>query len=417
MLLVGDATYDPKGNLLVPTPGVPTYLGWTRYMGETAIDDWFVQIVGTDALGDLYLGRLPARNKNQAQIMKDKIISYEEGPKDEPWRKKLLLVSDDQEPIFEQMNETIAGLIPADYTLVRGYLAEFEIPPAIPQDLTDLIIAEINGDPTEKTGVLIVNYAGHGSTQHWAHERIFSTTHIPRLSNDQRLPVMVLMTCLNGYFVMPTIRSLVEEMLLANGAGAVAAFASTGMTIAQAQNLLDQGFMEAVFQTGITRLGEATYAAKETLLGNTTDEQDTANSFSLMGDPAMTLGVNLPQSPAPIAAGGGGGGGGGCFVASAAYESFLDEHVKSLRAFRDQWLLTSPIGKYLVKTYYTLSPSAAQWLKDHHNTRALTRIALMPLVAIAKIELNRTFTICLVLLLLITPLAWTHWLTRRRKAY
>jgi hypothetical protein len=296
VVLVGDATYDPKGNLFVPGPTVPTYLGWTRYMGETAIDDWFCQIVGPDALGDLYLGRLPARNKNQAQIMTGKIISYEEAPKDEPWRKRLLLVADDQEPIFEQMNETIAGLIPGNYTLVRGYLEQYKIPPAIPQDLTDLIIAEINGDPIEKMGVLIVNYAGHGSIPSWADswpdEPIFSTNHIPSLSNDQRLPVMVLMTCLNGYFVTPT-RSLVEEMLSADGAGAVAAFASTGMTSAQAQNLLDQGFMEAIFQTGIARLGEATYAAKETLLGNTTNEQDTANSFSLMGDPAMTLGVDL----------------------------------------------------------------------------------------------------------------------------
>ncbi|MFQ5841773.1 MAG: CFI-box-CTERM domain-containing protein, partial [Thermodesulfobacteriota bacterium] len=236
---------------------------------------------------------------------------------------------------------------------------------------------------------------------------------IPSLSNDQKLPVMVLMTCLNGYFVLPN-RSLVEEMLLADGAGAVAAFASTGMTDAQVQKLLDQGFIEAVFQGEITRLGQATGYAKQTLLANSTDEEDTANSFSLMGDPAMTLPVQS-SSVAPVAGGSGGGGGGGCFIASAAYGSFLDRHVGALRSFRDRWLLTSPIGKYLIKTYYTLSPSAARWIKGHHNTRALTRIALAPLVAIAKIELDRALTICLVLLLLISPLAWTHSLAKGRK--
>jgi hypothetical protein len=238
---------------------------------------------------------------------------------------------------------------------------------------------------------------------------------------------MVLMTCLNGYFVMPTIRSLVEEMLLAHKedpqtqevtelTGAVAAFASTGMTPAQAQNLLDQGFMEAVFQTGITRLGEATYAAKETLLGNTTNEQDTANSFSLMGDPAMTLGSpSSSGSSTPIVGGGGGGGGGGCFIASATYGSFLDGHVGSLRAFRDRVLARNPIGNYLVRSYYTLSPPAAGWIKQHENIRALTRIALVPVVAMAKLNLDRMLIICVTMLLLISPLAWTHCLTKRRK--
>jgi hypothetical protein len=53
---------------------------------------------------------------------------------------------------------------------------------------------------------------GHGVTQNWAHESIFYTKDgIPRLSSDQRFPAMVLMTSLNGYFVLPN-RCLVEEM-------------------------------------------------------------------------------------------------------------------------------------------------------------------------------------------------------------
>jgi len=201
-------------------------------------------------------------------------------------------------------------------------------------------------------------------------------------------------------------------MLLADGAGAAAAFASTGMTNALPQRLLDQGFIEAIFQGGITRLGQATNYAKQILLANSTDQEDTANSFSLMGDPAMALPVE--SSSVTQAAGGGGGGGGGCFIASAAYGSFLDGHVHTLRSFRDSWLLEGAVGRWLVHTYYTVSPPAATWVKDHHNTRALTRIALVPLVAIAKLS-NRTLVICLVLLLLVSPLAWTHSLAKSRK--
>jgi hypothetical protein len=111
--------------------------------------------------------------------------------------------------------------------------------------------------------------------------------------------VMVLMTCLNGYFLNPSVRCLTEEMLLADGGGAVAAFASTGLTDPQPQKLLDQGFMEAVFQTGIPRLGDAIHAAKQTLLANITGEEDTANSFGLMGDPAMALKTDIDSDGMP----------------------------------------------------------------------------------------------------------------------
>jgi hypothetical protein len=411
VLLVGDASFDPKGNSTPAGPGVPTYLGWTRYMGETAIDDWFAQISGQDALGDLYLGRLPAADKDQAQIMIAKIISYEETPKGQPWQKRLLLVSDDQEPIFEQVNEAVANLVPLDYSITKGYLAQYKVPPKTPNDLTTQIIDQIN------QGVLIVNYVGHGSTQVWAHESIFYTgDDIPRLSNEQMLPVMLLMTCLNGYFILPD-RCLAEEMLLADGAGAVAIFTSTGMTDAQVQKLLDQGFIEALFQGGVIRLGQLSHHAKQTLLANTTGQEDTANSFSLMGDPAMTLGVQSSSggSTPAIAGGGGGGGGGGCFVASAAYGSFLDGHVGTLRSFRDGLLKKGPVGRWLAKTYYAASPPAARWIRGHENIRTLTRIALVPIVAIAGLDVNRILVIGLTLLVLISPLAWTHCLAKRKR--
>ena len=70
---------------------------------------------------------------------------------------------------------------------------------------------------------------GHGSMQHSTRGNIVFTDDIRHLSNDQRLPVMVMMTSLNGCFAMPNgSRFLTDETHLSDGAGAVAAFASTG---------------------------------------------------------------------------------------------------------------------------------------------------------------------------------------------
>jgi hypothetical protein len=111
-------------------------------------------------------------------------------------------------------------------SFVEGYLSDYLISPVIPQDLTNQIIGEMD------QGVMIGNN-GHGSMQHPAHGNIVFTDDIPHLSNGQRLPVMVILTCLNGCLANPNgSRSLTEETLLSDGA--VAAFASTNLTCTQA---------------------------------------------------------------------------------------------------------------------------------------------------------------------------------------
>jgi len=78
--------------------------------------------------------------------------------------------------------------------------------------------------------------------------------------------------------------------------------------------------------------------------------------------------------------GGGGGGGGGCFIATAAYGSYLDAHVTTLRRFRDRWLLTNPPGRLFVRAYYRFSPPVARAIAADERLRLAVRVALTPLV-------------------------------------
>ena len=58
--------------------------------------------------------------------------------------------------------------------------------------------------------------------------------------------------------------------------------------------------------------------------------------------------------------------------------------VRYLRAFRDQYLLTSKLGRLFVERYYRFSPPLADRLRAHDGWRAIVRVGLSPLVALSK---------------------------------
>jgi len=69
-----------------------------------------------------------------------------------------------------------------------------------------------------------------------------------------------------------------------------------------------------------------------------------------------------------------------CFIATAAYGSYLDPHVCALRAFRDNHLLTNGPGRAFIALYYRCSPPIARLIAGRPSLRAATRWVLTPIV-------------------------------------
>jgi hypothetical protein len=109
----------------------------------------------------------------------------------------------------------------------------------------------------------------------------------------------------------------------------------------------------------------------------------TAKSPILVSGPAVSsTGGNVSSgSNSSSSSVSGDSGGGGCFIATAAYGSYMHEKVMVLRVFRDRWLLTNPPGRMMVKFYYRISPPVAAIISRHAWMKFGCRVLLTPLIA------------------------------------
>jgi hypothetical protein len=84
--------------------------------------------------------------------------------------------------------------------------------------------------------------------------------------------------------------------------------------------------------------------------------------------------------------------GGRCFIATAAYGTPMAGGIQILREFRDEYLLTNPIGQAFVDFYYRVSPPIADFITEHPGLKPIVRTGLVPVVAMSTIVINTTTT-------------------------
>ncbi|MBV9791682.1 MAG: hypothetical protein JOZ51_26025 [Chloroflexi bacterium] len=284
---------------------MPPNMAWIDpWQGEVDATNMLAAVAGTDLLPDLAIGRLPANSNAELNAMIDKIVGYEQAAPGD-WQQRLLFVADntpDAAGDFVASSETlIAEHTPDNAQIERIYLEDYcgppsAVPAACPPATNQLI------DTLNVSGTLLLSYIGHASIGRWTHEQLLVNADLPRLTNGAHLPVVLSMTCLDGYWFYPNQPGLAEDLARTATHGAIATFSPTGLGVATGHDVLERGFYDALFQQHVRRLGPATLIAKQALYATGRDS-DLINTFVLFGDPALRLALPSFTVYAPVALG------------------------------------------------------------------------------------------------------------------
>jgi hypothetical protein len=285
VLLVGDASVDSRNYTglgywnMVPTRMVNTLFNETG--SDEALSDF-----NDDGLAELAIGRIASRTTTGVTNVLTKTITWEATLTPTSMERGALFTHDWPDGYdFEAMSNRIMTALPVS-------VPKISISQTSPTAQTDIINAlnELDGgtqqNPGPNAGQYIVNYTGHGTATAWRNAGFFSSATVPSLTNSPNPTLFTALTCLNAYFVPAENNdSLAETLTKAPNGGAVAIWASTGLTTPDVQEIMATRFYQQISLGNITRMGDLIADAKGQIAGG----GDVRLSWALLGDPMLKV--------------------------------------------------------------------------------------------------------------------------------
>ncbi len=283
LALVGDAAQGfEKFGELAQVPFHPINIrGW----GVAANDDYYGKVSGDDDLSDLFVGRIPANNKQELSNVVHKTLLLEMARPQGHWSNKALLISG-FESSFTAENYVLQGVAAAND---RQY-SRIDLFPGSPYyksaaqrtDFYDQLDSGFN----------LVSFVGHGGGAVWSDAGVLTLKAIDegRLRGEYPINLVASVTCLTGFFEDANARSLGEEMVRLNKGGAAAFYGAAGYISNLAGEALSTEIIKAATSNAYATTGEIV-AQAETMVKLRTGDAflPILAEFNLLGDPALGL--------------------------------------------------------------------------------------------------------------------------------
>jgi len=193
--------------------------------GDIVFDDWdsngnniFAEWTPSnkdilDLYPDVYVGRLACRNEKEVQVMVNKIITYENNAYGQEWFNKMVVIGGDSFPDQEVGTDYIEGQVECDYAL--SFMDGFEHI-RIYVEGGDYEFTPENAETILSQGEGFVYFSGHGNPMSWATHPYnnfstwidFSLENIEKLTNGNKLPVLIVGGCHNSQFNVTILNAL-----------------------------------------------------------------------------------------------------------------------------------------------------------------------------------------------------------------
>jgi hypothetical protein len=314
LLLFGDGDINPKGynpatyGEHAPTL-IPPYLEFADPgQGEVAVDARYGD-VDWDGMPEVMVGRIPAGSVQQAEDAVAKIMAYESAPI-ATWSIRAIMVTDNgnREPEgFEEIaDDLVADYIPSSMDVYTIHLRDFCGAATTTNRLTPCPSATLALTQTWNQGASLLTYVGHAAVHRWGHEKLLLNTQMTQLTNTSGLPFLISLDCWDGNWAWPVgypiagatdARSIGEwATTVLTDRGAIAAFGPSGLGLPDTEETMARAMYQAMFEEGVYGLGELTVVGREAI-----SDTYTARTYTLLGDPAMILRINLlPRAHMPL---------------------------------------------------------------------------------------------------------------------
>lgn len=283
----------PTYLLLVGNENTMPFFRRSTSSGQAASDYVYSLLKGNDILPDLFYGRIVADNLDEANVHLRKIMDYEWHPESgADWYTKAVGIAsrEGSNPSDEEYIGQIEGYLLPHYTLVNKFF----------QKAGTATKANINSALNE--GRSWLTYIGHGSGTSWGSTNdSYSNSAILELRNNNRLPMVVDVACMNAQFDK-TQKSFGEQWVQAAESGqATGAVAYWGGTVSiswhppaiMARGIAMQHFALPVYGLGASLIAGQLYLVSQS--GTGSDVEDNFEWYALFGDPSMLIRTASPQ--------------------------------------------------------------------------------------------------------------------------
>jgi hypothetical protein len=305
LLLFGGGSYDYKDRVKLNTNFVSAYesVGSLDPLSSYTSDDFYGFLDDNEDVNspviintlDIGIGRLPVKNTDEAKNFISKLVAYHSPASLGPWRNNANFVADDEDfdlhlQDAEVMTATTASVAPV-MNIWKIYLDAFKQEGGTAGGSYPQANAVINNNIYN--GTLIWNYSGHGGPPRLAEEVVLDQQIVNSFNNANRLPLFITATCDFAPYDHPGVNSLGENLLVRPSTGAIALMTTTRVVFAFSNRVLNNNYLQIALQPDANgkykSLGEAMMAAKNFTYLNSGDIINN-RKFTLLGDPAMTLG-------------------------------------------------------------------------------------------------------------------------------